>query len=94
MGLFGNLKSGLQSAGRFIGSTGKGALQALGQGVKEVRRIGGVVNSATGGAAGKVFEMSKSLPGIGAVSASGRERSCSRWFHTNLLSIDDIALRC
>ena len=68
MGLFGGLKSGLQSAGRFKESTGKGALQALGQGVKEVRRIGGVVNSATGGAAGKVFEMSKSLPGIGAVS--------------------------
>ena len=68
MGLFGSIKSGLESAGRFIGGTGKGALRAIGEGVKEVRRIGGVVNSATGGLAGKAFEMSKSLPGIGAVT--------------------------
>ena len=61
-------KSKAESAGRFLSSTGKGALQKIGEDARSIKKLGGGINAATGGAAGAAFEASKSMPGIGAVT--------------------------
>jgi len=68
MSLFGRIKSGVEKVGRFIGTTGKGALRTLGETAQSIKKVGGDVNKATGGLAGQAFEASKSLPGIGAIT--------------------------
>jgi hypothetical protein len=37
---------------------------------RTIRKVGGAINTATGGAAGKAWEASKSIPGIGAVTTN------------------------
>ena len=61
-------KSKAESAGRFLATTGKGALRKIGEGVRSIKKLGGEINAATGGAAGAAFEASKSMPKIGAVT--------------------------
>ena len=70
MGLFDNLRKGAAEAGRFIGSTGKGALRKVGDTAQAVRTMAGKINEATGGAAGAAWEVSKSMPGIGAITTN------------------------
>ena len=64
--------SGLRKAagkvGRFLSTTGKSALRKVGDTAQSIRKVGGAINEATGGAAGAAFEASKSLPGIGVVT--------------------------
>ena len=64
------LLNDLSGAGRFIASTGKGALREIGKGSRTVKRLAGTVDKATGGAAGMAFEASKSMPVVGAVSTN------------------------
>jgi hypothetical protein len=40
MGLFSDIKKKAESAGRFLSTTGKGALRKLGEGAKSVRKFG------------------------------------------------------
>jgi hypothetical protein len=68
MGFFDSIKKKAQSAGRFLATTGKGALRKLGDGARAVRKLGKDIDSVTGGMAGRAFEVSKSMPGIGAVT--------------------------
>jgi hypothetical protein len=68
MGLFSDIKKKAESAGRFLSTTGKGALRKLGEGAKSVRKLGKSIDDVTGGMAGMAFEASKSMPVIGAVT--------------------------
>ena len=70
MSFFGNMKRGAESAGRFLASTGRSALKKIGDTSRTIRKVGGAINTATGGAAGKAWEASKSIPGIGAVTTN------------------------
>ena len=70
MALWGNIKRGAESAGRFLASTGRSALRKVGDTARTIRKFGGAINTATGGAAGKAWEASKSIPGIGAVTTN------------------------
>ena len=65
MGLFDSLKKATSSAGRFIGSTGKSALRAVGDGAKSVKSFAGKVNDMTGGAAGVAWNAAKLHPTFG-----------------------------
>ena len=68
MGFFDSISRKAKDAGRFIGSTGKGALRKIGDTAGAVKSFAGKVNEATGGAAGLAWEGSKSMPGIGTVT--------------------------
>jgi hypothetical protein len=70
MSFLSSIKGAAEGAGRFISTTGAGALRKVGEGVKTVRKIAGNVDAAPGGAAGLAFEASKSMPGIGAVTSN------------------------
>ena len=70
MSLFGSLRKTATEAGRFISSTGKGALRRVGETARSVKKFAGDVNTATGGAAGAAWEASKSMPRIGAVTTN------------------------
>jgi hypothetical protein len=63
----------LSGAGRFLASTGKGALRKVGEGARAVKRVAGQVDKATGGMAGAMFEGSKSLPGVGVVTRNAEQ---------------------
>ena len=65
MGLFDSLKKATSSVGRFIGSTGKSALRAVGDGAKSVKSFAGKVNDMTGGAAGVAWNAAKLHPTFG-----------------------------
>jgi hypothetical protein len=71
---YNKMLSGLRKAagkvGRFLSTTGKSALRKVGDTAQSIRKVGGAINEATGGAAGAAFEASKSLviPGIGVVT--------------------------
>ena len=70
MGLYGNLRKKATDAGRFISTTGRGALRKIGDTAGAIKSFGSKVNEATGGAAGAAWEASKSMPGIGAVTTN------------------------
>ena len=70
MSFLSSVKSGVDSAGRFLSGTGKGALKRIGKGARSIKKLGGQINTATGGAAGAAFEASKSMPVIGAISTN------------------------
>ena len=59
MSFLSSLKRGAEDAGRFISTTGAGALRKVGDTVRSVRKMAGDVDKATGGAAGLAFEASK-----------------------------------
>ena len=64
------LLNDLSGAGKFLASTGKGALREIGKGARTVKRLAGTVDSATGGAAGMAFEASKAMPVVGQVTGN------------------------
>ena len=66
--IFGKAKDATKKAARFIGTSGRGALRKVGEGVQTLRSIGNAVDSATGGLAGTLWSASESLPGMGAVT--------------------------
>ena len=68
--MFGSIKKAAGNVGRFLASTGKSALQKIGDTASTIRKVGGAINTATGGAAGKAWEASKSMPGIGAITTN------------------------
>ena len=68
MSFLSGLKGSAESAGRFLASTGKGALKKIGEGARAVKKLGGQIDTATGGAAGVAFEASKEMPVVGAVT--------------------------
>ena len=70
MGLYGNLRKRATDAGRFIATTGRGALRKIGDTAGAIKSFASNVNEATGGAAGAAWEASKSMPGIGAVTTN------------------------
>jgi len=70
MGLLGDIRNKAQSSGKFLSTTGKGALQKVGDTARSIKKMGGQINQATGGAAGAAFEASKSVPGLGAVTTN------------------------
>jgi|TARA_B110000211_G_scaffold233051_1_gene298223 hypothetical protein len=68
MGFFDSVKKAASSVGRFIGSTGRGALRAVGDGARAVKSIAGKVNEATGGAAGMAWNAAKAHPTFGKLA--------------------------
>ena len=61
------LRKAASAASRIIGS-GEKALRKIGETARSIKSLGGKVNKATGGLAGKAWEASKLMPGIGAVT--------------------------
>ena len=61
------LRKAASAASRIIGS-GEKALRKIGETARSIKSLGGKVNKATGGLAGKVWEASKLVPGVGAVT--------------------------
>jgi hypothetical protein len=59
-----------QEIGRYIGTTGRGALRKVGDTARGVKAFAGKVNEATGGAAGLAWEASKSMPVVGAATTN------------------------
>ena len=59
-----------QEIGRYIGTTGRGALRKVGDTARAVKSFAGKVNEATGGAAGMAWEASKSMPVVGAATTN------------------------
>ena len=68
MSLLGSLRKGYESAGRFISTTGKGALRKVGETARSIRKFAGDVNSVTGGAAGIAWDAAKAHPTFGKVA--------------------------
>ena len=64
MSLFGRASRAARDVGRFISTTGSGALRKVGQGAADIRKFAGDVNTATGGLAGMAWEAGKSVPGL------------------------------
>ena len=62
MSLFGRASRAARDVGRFISTTGSGALRTVGQGAADIRKFAGDVNTATGGLAGMAWEAGKSVP--------------------------------
>eukprot|EP01051_Picozoa_sp_SAG22_P027229 SAG22_NODE_9008_length_614_cov_17.411650_1_plen_83_part_00 len=67
---FAGLKKAVGNVGRFLTTTGKGALRKVGDAARTVRKVGASVDAATGGAAGLAFEASKSVPVLGAITSN------------------------
>ena len=59
-----------QEIGRYIGTTGRGALRKVGDTARGIKKFAGDVNTATGGAAGLAWEASKSMPVVGAATTN------------------------
>ena len=70
MGFVDTVKKKASEVGRFISTTGRGALRKIGDTVKSIKSFAGKVNEATGGAAGAAWEASKSMPGIGTITTN------------------------
>ena len=65
---FGRLRKAATDAGRFIGTTGRGALRKIGDTAKSVKSFAGKVNEATGGAAGVAWNAAKAHPTFGKLA--------------------------
>ena len=70
MSLFARARKATTEAGRFISTTGKGALRKVGDTAHSIKKFAGDVNTATGGAAGAAWNASKSMPGIGSATTN------------------------
>jgi len=68
MGFFDGVRKAASNVGRFIGSTGKGALRKVGDTARAVKTMAGKVNEATGGAAGMAWNAAKLHPTFGKVA--------------------------
>ena len=63
-----SLRNAATGVGRFIGSTGRGALRKIGDTAKSVKSFAGKVNEATGGAAGVAWNAAKAHPTFGKLA--------------------------
>ena len=70
MGFLDGIAKSAGNVGNFLATTGTGALKTIGDGARTVKKLGGTIDSATGGMAGMAFEASKSIPGVGAVTTN------------------------
>ena len=68
MGFFDSVKKAASNVGRFIGTTGRGALRKIGDTAKSVKSFAGKVNEATGGAAGVAWNAAKAHPTFGKLA--------------------------
>ncbi len=68
MGFFDSVKKAASNVGRFIGTTGRGALRKIGDTAKAVKSFAGKVNEATGGAAGVAWNAAKAHPTFGKLA--------------------------
>ena len=69
----GSMKSKMDSASRYLATTGKGALKRIGEGARSIKKLGGQIDAATGGAAGALWEGAKASPKFGKI-ATGLEK--------------------
>jgi hypothetical protein len=65
MSFLSGFKKAATNVGRFIGSTGRGALRKVGDTARGVKSLAGKVNEATGGAAGMAWNAAKLHPTFG-----------------------------
>jgi hypothetical protein len=68
MGFFDSVRKAASNVGRFIGSTGRGALRKVGDGARAIKSFAGKVNEATGGAAGAAYNAAKMNPTFGKLA--------------------------
>eukprot|EP01051_Picozoa_sp_SAG22_P038243 SAG22_NODE_19507_length_274_cov_0.662857_1_plen_76_part_10 len=68
MGFFDSVRKAAGNVGRFIGSTGRGALRKIGDGAKAVKSFASKVNDMTGGAAGAAWNAAKAHPTFGKLA--------------------------
>ena len=68
MSFLGSLRKAASNVGRFIGSTGTGALRKIGDTAKAVKSFAGKVNDMTGGAAGLAWNAAKAHPTFGKLA--------------------------
>ena len=61
------LRKAFSGVSRLLGG-GEQALRKIGDTSRSIKSLGGKVNKVTGGLAGKAWEGSKLMPGIGAVT--------------------------
>ena len=70
MSFLSGLTKAASNVGRYIGTTGRGALRKVGDTARGIKKFAGDVNTATGGAAGLAWEASKSIPVVGAATTN------------------------
>ena len=68
MGFFDSVRKAASNVGRFIGSTGRGALRKVGDSARAIKSFAGKVNEATGGAAGVAWNAAKAHPTFGKLA--------------------------
>ena len=68
MGFFDSVRKAASNVGRFIGSTGRGALRKVGDGARAIKSFAGKVNEATGGATGAAYNAAKMNPTFGKLA--------------------------
>jgi hypothetical protein len=68
MGFFDSVRKAAGNAGRFIGSTGRGALRKIGDGARAVKSFASKVDDMTGGAAGVAWNAAKAHPTFGKLA--------------------------
>jgi hypothetical protein len=85
-----SLLSMVSNVGRFIGSTGRGALRKIGDTAKGIKTIAGKINDATGGAAGLAWNAVKAHPTFGkfAMGAEGALNAAIKGSDAGLKAID------
>ena len=90
MGFFDGIRKAATSAGRFIGSTGRGALRTIGNAARSIKTMAGKVNEATGGAAGMAWNAAKAHPTFGklAMGAEGALNAAIKGSDAGLKAID------
>ena len=78
------------NVGRFIGTTGRGALRKVGDSARAIKSFAGKVNEATGGAAGAAWNAAKAHPTFGklAMGAEAGLNAAIKASDTGLKAID------
>lgn len=70
MGFFDGIAKSAGKVGNYLATTGTGALKTIGDGARSIKKLGGAIDSASGGMAGAAFQASKSMPVIGTVTSN------------------------
>ena len=68
MGFFDSVRKAAGNVGRFIGSTGRGALRKIGDSARAVKSFASKVDDMTGGAAGAAYNAAKLNPTFGKLA--------------------------
>ena len=66
--MFDSIRKAASNVGRFIGSTGRGALRKVGETARGIKSFAGKVNDMTGGAAGVAWNAAKAHPTFGKLA--------------------------